>query len=156
MSNLALVDTASQLVYDRISKTLADNGIQTYVGSAPGSIEGTQSSWVVLIDPPNDYMRSVGKYGQARRLSVVVNVYSDCTRTYQASNLAIAPQTKLIDDGASRALGVYEKIAPLLDGLTRADWPQVLTSEFVSADLLPIPDGDGSFLVSARYNLMVW
>ena len=152
---ITLTDTASQLVYDRVSKRLTDNGIQCYIGQAPAPVEGTQSSYVVLLDPPA-YMRPTGRYGQARTLSVVVNVYADCTRSFQPSNLSIAPQTKLIDDGASRALGTYELIAPLLDDQGRAEWPQVLRSEFVSADLLEVPDGGGSWLLTARYSLTVW
>lgn len=153
---LALIDTASQLVYDRISKTLADAGRACYVGpSAPTAVEGTGDAWVCLVDPPA-YMAAAGRYGQARRLSVVLNVYADASRTYGTGTPYNAAQTRIVDDAASRALAVYELVSPLLDAQNRSTWPQILTSEFVSADLMPVPDGDGSYLLSARYNLTVW
>lgn len=111
-----------------------------YVGSsAPTSVEETGDSFVALKDG-----QSFGRndmYGTAERRYLFVNIYC-------------APSPGM-DDAEQKALALFEQIDPLLDRQNQHTWPDIVTCERESVDIIPVPDSD-SLLYSCRYSIRTW
>ena len=110
-------------------------------GPAPDRVEGTGSTVVEVLDG--------GPWGpvpnNARHRVLQINILSD--RTRDADGLPLA------DDADARAWTVWEQVDDALNDHSGAwDWPH--TSRRADGPTLTlIPDGDGSVMLSVRYEV---
>lgn len=77
---------------------------------------------------------------------LTVNIYADHSRDETGAVLR--------EDARNKALAVYDYLDALLDGMTQATWPEVITCRRDSEPtFITIPDGLGAELLHIRYEV---
>lgn len=129
----------SDLAYTRLSALVP--GVTFYVGSAaPTSAEESGDSFVALKDGAEFARASM--FGTVEARTLVLNIYA-----------APSPGN---DDADAIALEIFSRIDPVLNNVTATDWPDIVVCSRESSEMIRVPDGDGSVLLSNRYSVKTW
>lgn len=130
-----------RLAYLRLAEALPDLVPSTHVGPAPDRVESTGSSVIEILDAgPFAHPRNTGSYRVLH-----VNILSD--RSRDEDDMPVR------DDADTRAWMLYDRLNGLFHDLDH-DWDEVHYScRSDGPTLTSIPDGDGSVMLTVRYEV---
>lgn len=132
------------LGFRRLKPALDAADVALFKDLPPHEVPGTGSVFVT-VGQGGTWGRDAYHRGAHHPL-MVVNIYSDHSRDEQGE------VTK--HDARNKALAVFDYLDALLDGMTQATWPEIITCRRDSEPtFITIPDGLGAELLHVRYEV---
>lgn len=138
--------TASNLIYQKISSTVTDLGVECVVGIPQTDVTGTGGCQVSILQQDTGWESD--RFHRALHPVGIVNIYADSDRDSQGSLVEA--------NAANKALGIFNRLDPLLDYAT--PWPGVISCRRQQEPNVYDVDGDPSthaVMLHARYELVL-